>query len=231
MTADRIDIRAHYDAHGYAHLYEIAPPAVARGLLGLISRDLTARPETLARMLKKPSVNTRPAYEFYGYHYAPVMGFHWGLTSRICEVTGKRLIPTYAYFRVYQQGDVCTVHSDRPSCEHSLSMPLGYSDGRMWSFAIGRNHYEFEVASKMEVARDFGDEPYSELQLNPGDAVLYKGVNYRHGRIAPNPNRWSAHLFLHWIDSEGPYKEWAFDKQALPPVKDFPFPAPGVVTG
>jgi hypothetical protein len=36
--------------------------------------------------------------------------------------------------------------------------------------------------------------------MNVGDAVLYRGVNHRHGRLRPNPNAWSANLFLHWID-------------------------------
>lgn len=217
-----------YHRDGYAHLRAMAEPEVARALIGIIRRDMTARPETLQRMLSKPSVNTKPAYEIYGYRYAPIMGFHWGLTSRMCEVTGRRLVPTYAFFRVYQSGDVCTVHSDRPSCEHSLSMPLAYSDGIVWDFEIGRNYYELETASNIPVADDFQQESYSTVMLNPGDAILYKGVNYRHGRVKPNPNRWSAHLFLHWVDTEGPYKEWAFDRQVMPPVGDFPFPnAPG----
>jgi hypothetical protein len=144
----------------------------------------------------------------------------------MCQVTGLRLVPTYAFFRVYQNGDVCTVHSDRPSCEHSLSMPLAYSDGKIWEFEIGNSFYEFDVASKLQAASDFGEEAYSTVLLNPGDAILYKGVNYRHGRVKPNPNRWSAHLFLHWVDSEGPYREWAFDKQVMPQPGEFPFPPP-----
>ena len=40
--------------------------------------------------------------------------------------------------------------------------------------------------------------------MEVGDAVLYQGVNYAHGRITPNPNAWSAHLFLHFVDRNGP---------------------------
>ena len=51
-------------------------------------------------------------------------------------------------------------------------------------------------------------------------AVLYRGVQHRHGRIKPNPNRWSAHLFLHWVDRDGPHAAQAFDVMAAPPASD-----------
>ena len=54
-----------------------------------------------------------------------------------------------------------------------------------------------------------------------GDAVLYQGVHHHHGRTTPNPNRWSAHLFLHWVERDGPYADHAFDQQALPAHVDF----------
>jgi hypothetical protein len=27
----------------------------------------------------------------------------------------------------------------------------------------------------------------------------------------PNPNGWSIHLFLHWVDRDGPVRDQAFD--------------------
>jgi len=54
--------------------------------------------------------------------------------------------------------------------------------------------------------------------MRAGDAVLYRGVNHRHGRIEPNPIRWSAHLFLHWVDANGPFADQAFDRVAIEAV-------------
>ena len=51
--------------------------------------------------------------------------------------------------------------------------------------------------------------------MRPGDGVLYQGTHHRHGRLTPNPNSWSAHLFLHWIDRNGDYAAEAFDRPAL----------------
>lgn len=213
-----------YWKNGYAKIDKVAPPEVARGLLGIISRHI-ATPEIGRKMLNPPSVNAKPSYEFYSYRFPLVAGFHWGLTAQMCDLTGKRLLPTYAYFRVYQNGDICTVHSDRPSCEHSMSMPLAYGDDILWAFEIGQRHYEFDVASQIKAATDFGEEPYTSLDLAPGDAILYCGTSRRHGRMSPNPNKWSAHLFLHWVDADGPFKEWAFDRQVLPPIEGFRFPS------
>lgn len=217
-------VQKEYEQQGYSLVEGAASPEVAAALLAMIRRDMTANAGVMKRFLSTPRVNAKPAYEFYGYRYPPVIGFHWGLTSRMVEVTGKRLAPTYAFFRVYQKGDICTVHSDRQSCEHSFSMALGYADGVVWPFEIGETRYEEQEAAGIMAAKDFEGAPYRALSLNPGDAILYHGVNYRHGRITPNPNRWSAHLFLHWVDLDGPYKDWAFDRQKLPQGGDFLFP-------
>jgi hypothetical protein len=223
MSDELGDTRKHYHAEGYVHLRNVATPEVTRGLAGLIRRDIM-RPEALTQITRQPTISNKPAYEFYSYHYAPVLGFHLGLTSRMCQATGRPLAPSYAYFRLYQGGDVCKVHADKPSCEHSVSLPLAYADDKIWSFEIGRRRYEYPTATQMPIADDFGDEPFSSLELAPGDAVLYKGINHRHGRVTPNPNRWSAHLFMHWVDTEGPHKEWAFDKKAMPEPGEFPLP-------
>ncbi|WP_156767779.1 hypothetical protein [Candidatus Viadribacter manganicus] len=42
--------------------------------------------------------------------------------------------------------------------------------------------------------------------MQPGDA----------GRVSLNPNRWPAHMFLHWVDRNGPHAAHAFDVMAAP---------------
>lgn len=213
-----------YEKNGYAQIKEAAPPLVAKTLLNIIHSQMTVRPDVLRSFLSTRTITEKKVYDFYSYKNPAVLGFHWGLTSRMVQVTGKRLLPTYAYFQVYQQGDILKVHSDRQSCEHSFSMALAYSDDIVWPFEIEKHHYSFDDASKLQVSNDFGGADYQSLSLAPGDAVLYKGCNHRHGRLNRNPNRWSAHIFLHWVDQDGPFAEWAFDKYALPPGGDFLFP-------
>ncbi|MDZ7627305.1 MAG: hypothetical protein U5J99_02715 [Parvularculaceae bacterium] len=89
---------------------------------------------------------------------------------------------------------------------------------------VGSRFLKVDEANAIRIADDFGDETYASIDLKPGDALIYKGVNHRHGRVTPNPNRWSAHLFLHSVDLDGPFAEWAFDKRPPPTPGDFGFP-------
>ena len=59
--------------------------------------------------------------------------------------------------------------------------------------------------------------------MQVGDAMLYQGVHHRHGRTLPNPNGWSVHLFLHWVDRDGPYQDHAFDGRMSAAPVNFQF--------
>ncbi len=223
--AVRCDAALDYGQNGYAVVRGAAPAPVSNGLLGLITQGL-ARPDIAKRFLAKPSVNAAPAYEFHASAFPQLSGLHWGLTGMMIALTGQRLAPSYAYFRAYQKDDVCTIHTDRPACEHSMSLALGYSDNISWSFECGKTHYSLEETSALRCTPDFGEEDFTSLMLEPGDAVIYRGVNLRHGRVTQNPNRWSAHAFLHWVDLDGPFADWAFDRAAPPAPRGIIFGQP-----
>ncbi len=114
----------------------------------------------------------------------------WGLKPIMSELVGKPLLPTYDYLRIYREGDVCRVHSDRYSCEHSLSLTLDYSDDKVWPLEVERARTD--PSSKVD--ETFGPQDHASISMQIGDAVMYQGVNHRHGRVNPNPNRWSAHM-------------------------------------
>jgi hypothetical protein len=204
MTADA---RAAYSADGYVLLEQLFPPLVLEVFHGKLQADLNLKGDP--SFVSHTPLLTKPALEVYSRQYPPMATFHWGLTPAIADIAGCELIPTYAYFRVYQQGDLCLVHSDREACEHSLSLTVELSDGRPWALCVGKKHLDEPEPTP---GFNFGDEEYSELPMEAGDAVVYRGVNYHHGRIEPNPNRWSAHLFMHWVDSAGPFADHAFDR-------------------
>jgi hypothetical protein len=213
MTAtvgDYMEAADAYRSNGYVLLKQLLPPVVLSVFHGKLQADLKLKENP--RFVSRTALLTKPALEVYSRQYAPMAAFHWGMTATVSQVAQVQLIPTYAYFRVYQQGDVCLVHSDREACEHSLSLMLELADNQPWPLNIGKELVEERPAP---VVPDFGAEDYASLPMEAGDAVMYRGVDHRHGRVEANPNRWSAHLFMHWVDPDGPYADHAFDRVAL----------------
>ena len=141
--------------------------------------------------------------------------FLWGLTPIVSELVGRicfhlRLLPHLSQKRHLP------VHADRPSCEHSLSLTLDYSD------EVGLEL--IRPRPRTASAGDgFGTHEHGSVSMEVGDAVLYQGVRFAHGRTRPNPNGWSAHLFLHYVDRNGPYADHAFDRQLQPGRVSFSF--------
>jgi len=163
----------------------------------------------------KPALNrsnkllNRNALELHGANYAPMSTFHWGLTPALQELAGAALLPTHCYFRIYNRDDICRPHNDREACEHSLSLMLASEGDAAWPLDIGSEATPFAE----RLVGDFGPgEGYASIPMRPGDAVLYQGITRRHGRMTPNPNAWSAHLFLHWVERDGAYADEAFGR-------------------
>ncbi len=214
-----MEIEGDYRRDGYALVRDMVPRGVARALMARLKADLPPGALTSPPLEPTPILN-RPAFEIYGNTYPPMQAFLWALTPAMEAVTGQRLIPTYDYFRIYREGDICRVHRDRPACEHSLSMTLDYSDDVPWALEVGEQGND---GPQDLFTDDFGTEPSHALAMHVGDAVAYRGVDHRHGRTAPNPNAWSAHLFLHWVDPDGPFADQAFDGAGEPKPVNFTF--------
>ncbi|AKM07478.1 hypothetical protein [Pelagerythrobacter marensis] len=208
-----------YHRDGYRLIESIISREVANGLLARMKTDFGRQNVDLARLRQDGPLLVRPAVEIYGHHYPLFATFHWGLTAAIQGEVGVPLLPTYCYFRLYGSGDVCLVHGDRPACEHSLSLTLGYANDKLWPLEISRKPIS-EPYARADSSFAEGEDPVA-IDMSPGDAVLYKGVHHHHGRTAPNPNRWSAHLFLHWVERGGAFAAEAFDKQPPPLRVDF----------
>lgn len=201
-----IDPAARFRTRGYAMLPGFLEPALCKALvaelLGNIDRGATA-------LHRKESVLVGgPTTELYASEHASLRSFHWGMTPAVAALADCALVPSYAYLRIYARGDVCRIHGDRKACEYSISTVLGLADDIPWPLDIGIDTVARDARG---LAPDFGDAEYESLPMGVGDAVVYRGMDHRHGRLMPNPNRSSIHLFLHWVDPEGPSAAHAFD--------------------
>jgi len=113
------------------------------------------------------------------------------------KITGLELLPTYSFYRVYTYGSSLKKHSDRESCEISATVCLASSND-MWPIFMENN----------------------PVNLNPGDAVIYLGIELEHYREEFKGD-FCSQCFLHYVDKNGKYKEFYKDKRylwAMPPV-------------
>lgn len=127
--------------------------------------------------------------------------------------SGKRLLPTYAYARLYAPGEELKIHTDRPACEISATITLGF-DGDVWPIYMA----DYAQKGSGRKASNFqGEEVWlvneCEIAMEVGDAVLYKGIDKVHWRTEYKEGKWQAQVFLHYVDADGPHAEWKYDKR------------------
>ncbi len=118
-------------------------------------------------------------------------------TKKIEEVTGLELCPTYSYQRIYKQGQELDRHKDRPSCEISATLCLGYD----YSNAPKNYNWGMYVEKSGET-----DLEGKEVCLSSGDAIVYRGCEVEHWRDKFMGNIQSQ-VFLHYNDVNGPFAE------------------------
>jgi hypothetical protein len=172
--------------HGYALLQSV----VNRELAGIL-RDYSLEYATGGFARSDRQVPDTPAA--YG---DPLMeDLLESLVPLVEECCGRKLYPTYSYFRVYKSGDILPKHTDRDSCEISLSLCLGYRAPKPWPLYI-------QGASGVFAAC-----------LEPGDGLLYKGVECLHWR-EPFEGDYASQAFLHYVDQDGDRRSWRYDKRA-----------------
>lgn len=145
-------------------------------------------------------LNNKSFYDTSGVHskYADQLMesiLHYMIPT-IEENTGISVYPTYSFYRVYRNGSVLPPHVDRESCEISATLCLGYNYNSLenpWPIFINNEGFIME----------------------PSDMIIYKGIELTHYRkeLVAEDNAFHVQCFLHYVDKNGPYKEFAFDKR------------------
>ena len=99
-----------------------------------------------------------------------------------------KLFPTYAYWRYYVFGAMLKKHTDRPSCEISITACIKKYDN--WPLIIE------------------GDT----IELKEGEALMYSGCDQSHGRPGIYKGKGMAQVFFHYVNQNGPNKDHAYDQ-------------------
>ena len=114
----------------------------------------------------------------------------WTALEAILQI---QLLPTYSYARLYKNGNTLEKHTDRPSCEISLTVQLARSHHYSWPIYMGDKRFD----------------------LAEGDGVIYKGCDIEHWREKCDgpENYLSGQAFFHFVKANGEHSEFANDKR------------------
>lgn len=107
------------------------------------------------------------------------------------DVLGEELIPTYAFARLYSNGDVLEPHVDKNACEISISIQLGRSHHYAWPIYMGGKR----------------------VDMAEGDGVMYLGREIEHWRSRCDgpEGYYSGQVFLHYVRKNGEFAMEAGD--------------------
>jgi hypothetical protein len=170
--------------------YVVMRSAIAGPLLGFLWRYVQAQDEGHAMSAGDHDVPGAAC------RYADPVMEHLleRLRPAVEAVTGLPLYPTYSYVRLYRTGDALSSHTDREACEFSLSLNLGQDPPASWPLWIR------------------GEAGPEAIHLEPGDALLYRGIEREHWRERYDGVK-LGQVFLHYVDQAGPHAAWRFDKR------------------
>lgn len=133
------------------------------------------------------------------------------LMPHIEEYTGLNLLPTYAYSRVYLPGETLKAHTDRPSCEISVTLTLDL-DGEPWEIFMADPTTEDDAEKVLEgYNMTWPVKNIAGFKMKSGQGVLYKGEELVHWRDEYKTGNRQIQVFLHYVDANGPHAHNIYD--------------------
>ena len=148
---------------------------------------------------------------FARYNVPEYRKLHYLIRKAVENELGVDLLPTYFYDRFYYVGQRLYRHSDRQSCEISVTLQISTNSPNPWPIWFERPD---------------GSESY--VLMRNGDAAIYKGCEREHWRDPLESkynkfeNLWRTirkkeddtyhhQIFLHYVNAQGPYVHYAND--------------------
>ena len=111
--------------------------------------------------------------------------------SFMSELVEEPMLPTYTYARLYAKDEILAPHTDRNSCEVSVTLNLGGDQD--WPIYIKNPQGETK-----------------EVILKPGQAMIYLGMIATHWRKSFDGTE-CGQVFLHYVKLNGDNWNYCFD--------------------
>ena len=166
---------------------------------GALSQELCSFVSAYYRLLKDNNYlqyNDGQVEKGYAAYGIPISEVLLGmLTPLVAETAGVPLHPTYSYSRLYLKGAELEPHKDRPSCEISATLTVGFRAPAIWPIFVK--------------SRDDRDIP---VDLAPGDFLVYQGAELSHWRET-FVGDWHLQIFLHYVRQGGDFDAFKFDSR------------------
>ena len=178
-----------YNEYGYQLERNLIPIEIAK-LLNWQFRDMI---KNNYPKITKEKDQVPGAWSSYGNYNADLLLFL--LKPKIEKVVNLELVPTYSYYRLYEKGQELKPHTDRKSCEYSVTINLGYSHD--WPLYI----------------EDYNSFTH-EMFMGVGDGIIYNGTDLKHHREKFDGD-WYSQIFLHYVDIDGPNRNYIYDKRDI----------------
>lgn len=178
-------MREQLDKNNYVLIDNFISPKKTKELEKEFSNYLYEYPELFQKDEQCPS-------SLAIYNYRTFLELLVEKTNFMSDLMGEPMLPTYVYSRIYKKGEVLAPHTDRGSCEVSVTLHLG-SDGTKWPIF-------FTTPEGKKIS----------LELKPGQAAIYLGCISEHWREKYKGNKYSQ-VFLHYVKSRGPNGKHYFD--------------------
>lgn len=176
-----------FNEFGYALLKNIASPEIVNIVSDYaLIREAKAFVEDTQQVVGAHAVYADHLMESLLLHYKPIIEHELEM----------KLLPTYSFYRVYRRGHELVPHTDRPSCEISLSV--------CYNFDYKGKDYSWDLVMDG-----------TPLKMSPGDGAVYRGIDIPHWREPFNVPQDSYHIqaFYHYVDANGKYAEYAYDQK------------------
>ena len=100
----------------------------------------------------------------------------------------KEVLPTYTFWRMYNKYSKLDKHTDRPSCEITIS--INVRSDKEWPIYINDKKYI----------------------IKPKDGILYYGAKVKHWRVEYEGD-YNGQIFLHYVEKNGEFSDYLYDKR------------------
>ena len=121
-------------------------------------------------------------------------------TDKVSEIFGVQVYPTYTIDRLYVNGSTLETHLDE-RVSSQIGCTVNYYSDAPWALTV--ENINGEVV---------------EINLEPGDALFYDGLNTNHGRVGAYTGEKYLQVMYFHVFADGEYSHHYFDKVLTPPT-------------